>query len=103
MRAGVDVGVDAQADRARSRPLRQRPRDSGSSSASLSTLKQRTPASSAARISARVLPTPEKTTCAGIAAGREHALELAAGDDVEAAAGRAKVCSTARFELAFIA
>ena len=34
----------------------------------------------------RVLPTPENTTLSRIAAGGEHARELAAGDDVEAAA-----------------
>ena len=59
--------------------------DSTSSSASLSTLKHSTPASSAARISARVLPTPEKTVLAALAAGGEHAAQLAARDDVEAA------------------
>ena len=35
---------------------------------------------------ASVLPTPENTTLRGIAAGGDHARELAAGDDVEAAA-----------------
>jgi hypothetical protein len=38
-----------------------------------------------------------------IAAGRQHPLELAAGDDVEAAARRANHCSTARFEFALTA
>ena len=87
VRAGVDVGVDAQAHlRRAARPPPPRC-DSSSSSPSLSTLKQRTPACSARRISARVLPTPENTTRRGVAAGGEHALELAARDDVEAAAG----------------
>ena len=50
VRLGVDVGVDAQADR-RVRPLSAATSDSVCSSASLSTLKHRTPASSARRIS----------------------------------------------------
>ena len=42
--------------------------------------------SSASSISASLLPTPEKSVLRRIAAGGEHARELAAGDDVEARA-----------------
>jgi hypothetical protein len=45
------------------------------------------PAASALRISARVLPTPEKMIFFGSCADRQHARQFAAGDDVEAAAG----------------
>ena len=101
MGAGVDVGVDAQAHRRRG-PLRpRRPADSSLSSPSLSTLKQRTPASSACASRRGLADAGEHD--AAVAAGRQHALQLAAGDDVEAAAGARKVCSTARLELAFIA
>ena len=45
------------------------------------------PALSARSISAAVLPTPEKTTRpSGLGRGGQHALQLAAGDDVEARA-----------------
>ena len=65
MGLGVDVGIDAQADPRACGRRRARPRDSSSSSPTLSTLKHSTPASSARAISARVLPTPEKTIRAG--------------------------------------
>jgi hypothetical protein len=87
--AGVDVRVHAQADGGAAAHRRGHA-DSRSSSGRLSTLKQRTPAASAWRISSAVLPTPENTTFAGSAAGREHPREFAAGDDVEAAAGTGK-------------
>ena len=53
------------------------------SSASLSTLKLRTPWSSAYSISSRDLPTPAKVHFSRIAAGREDAKQFAAGNDVE--------------------
>jgi hypothetical protein len=49
-------------------------------------LKQWMPASSAARISSRDLPTPENTILLRIAAGGEDARQFAAGDDVETGA-----------------
>jgi hypothetical protein len=60
---------------------------STSSSASLSTLKQAMPAASAWRISARVLPTPEKMIFFGSAPTASTRAQFAARDDVEAAAG----------------
>ena len=53
------------------------------SSASLSTLKLKTPCSSAYSISSCDLPTPAKVQRSRIAAGRENAKKFAAGNDVE--------------------
>jgi hypothetical protein len=95
--SGVDVGVDAQADR-RVLPMALATADSVSSSASLSTLKQRTPACSAARISSARLPTPEKTT----RAGSPPAAITRASSPPRRCRSRsrpAKVCSTARLRV----
>ena len=82
----IDVGVDAQRDRARAcRALRATASSTSSSSAD-STLKQPMPASSAGFISRSVLPTPENTTLLGIAAGAQPAIQLADRDDVGAGA-----------------
>ena len=84
--ASHDVGIHAHRRRARA-ARGARPRAaSSSSSASDSTLKRRMPASSASRISSRDLPTPEKTMLVYGHARALQAVQLAAGDDVEAAA-----------------
>ena len=86
MRLRIDVRIDPKADR---RALARACRDRGSrcsSSLADSTLKQRMPSSSARCISASVFPTPENTILRRIGAGRDRARQLAAGDDVEAAA-----------------
>ena len=87
MGLGVDVGIDADAHRRAPCPRPLATSLSTSSSASLSTLKQPMPTSSARRISARVLPTPEKMMSPALAARGQHALEFAARHDVESAAG----------------
>ncbi len=87
MRCGVDIGVDAQRN-ARLQAHTARPAPSRSaSSPSDSQLKPWIRRSSAYSISADVFPTPEKTTVARVAAGFEHAEQLAGGNDIEAGAG----------------
>ena len=103
MRLGIDVGVDAQADPRACGPPARRPRESTSSSPSLSTLKQSTPSVERARHLGAGLADAGEHHPRRVAAGGQHALELAARDDVEAAAGRANLCSTARVEFAFMA
>ena len=86
MRQRIDVRIHAKADRRALAHARRRPPPRCSSSLADSTLKHRMPAASAASISASLLPTPEKTTLRGSPPAAIDARELAAGDDVEAAA-----------------
>ena len=76
---------------------------STSSSASLSTLKQPMPACSACRISARVLPTPEKITLAGSPPAASTRCSSPPETMSKPQPARANTCSTASVELAFIA
>ncbi len=96
VRAGVDVGVDAQADRRRSAAARPPPATARPARAALSTLKQRTPTCSAWRISARVLPTPEKTTRRGSPPAASTRCSSPPETMSKPQPARAKVCSTAR-------
>ena len=83
---GVDIGIDAKRDR-RANSFRAGNRSMHASSASLSTLKLKT------LLVERVFDFLPRLTDAGegafsrIAAGRDHAKEFAAGDDVEPGAG----------------
>ena len=73
------------------------------SSGALSTLRTRTPASSANAISSSVLPTPEKTTLRGSPPARSTRKSSPPETMSKPEPSRAKRLSTARFELAFTA
>ena len=88
---GVDVGIDAQADRRALARARPRPRRGASSSSlGFDVEAQDAGARARARISAAVLPTPENTILRGSPPAAMHARELAARHDVEAAARAAR-------------
>ena len=80
----VDVGIYADRDRRPLARLARRRARCGSSSPADSTLKHRMPARSAWRDLVRRLADAGEHHLAGIAAGGDHARELAAGNDVEA-------------------
>ena len=84
---GVDVGIDAQADLRRATGGHRRARQQLQLRPALSTLKQRTPAIKRPLHFGARLADAREHHLRGVAAGRQHALEFAAGDDVEAAAG----------------
>ena len=82
-------------------PRRQARESMRAISASDSQLKLRMPSSRACSISARVLPTPEKMTRDGSAAGPEDAEEFAAADDVEAGASAREEAKNAEISVGF--
>ena len=85
------------------RPVRTATADSRSSSDADSTLKHRMPASSAASISASVLPTPENTTFAGSPPAARTRASSPPETMSKPLPSRASRSSTARLEFAFIA
>ena len=103
MRLRVDVRIDAEADR------RARPGARGDARARRSSSRRRLDveaedAGAERRLHLALgLADAREHDLARVAAGGEHARELAAGDDVEAAAEPREESRTARFEFAFIA